>query len=265
MDRSFLSQPKVIVASADFVCIRLTTYENADEAKFLKRIAPTGSGQLENTVFTILSPDGKKQLVRGSRSARETFDDADHMAATMKRIAAWYPKQKGASSAVPDLPIVATVRLGIDVAACDNQPLVLLRSDSSSQRRALVDKVKQLAWTEEFRGRFVYAVASSAAETQGISGAESGSGLLVLQPDRFGQSASRLANAAADASASELANVLRKGLALHRPATETFADHVHDGHRQGVFWETVIPVSDPMEQRARERGRRLQGSDLSGP
>ena len=69
MDGSFLSQPKVVAAARQFVCVRLTTYENKAEAGFLKAICPTGSGELENTVFTILAPDGKRQLARASRSA----------------------------------------------------------------------------------------------------------------------------------------------------------------------------------------------------
>ena len=39
MDKSFLSQSEVIAASRKFVCIRLATYENAEEAKFLKSIS----------------------------------------------------------------------------------------------------------------------------------------------------------------------------------------------------------------------------------
>src|SRR5262245_48653173 len=97
MDRSFLSQPEVIAAARQFVCVRLATYEDATEAELLKSICPTGSGELENTVFAILSPDGQRQLVRGARSAREAFDDARHMAQTMSRIAGWY-KVKPASN-----------------------------------------------------------------------------------------------------------------------------------------------------------------------
>src|SRR4051812_12431801 len=91
MDRSYLSQPEVIAASRAFVCVRLATYEDEEEGKFLKAFQVTRSGELENTVFTILAPDGKKQLARASRSARGTFGDADRMAATMKRITGEIP------------------------------------------------------------------------------------------------------------------------------------------------------------------------------
>ena len=72
MDRSFLSKPEVIAASRAFVCVRLTTYEDKEEGEFLTTFRVTCSGELENTVFTILSSDGKKQLARAL-----TVDPAD--------------------------------------------------------------------------------------------------------------------------------------------------------------------------------------------
>src|SRR5262245_45355514 len=87
MDRSFLSQSDVIAASRAFVCVRLTTYEDEQEGAFLKAFNVTRSGELENTVFTVLSPDGKRQLARASRGANHTFGDAARMARTLQRIA----------------------------------------------------------------------------------------------------------------------------------------------------------------------------------
>jgi hypothetical protein len=263
MDRSFLSQPKVAAAAREFVCVRLATYENSTEASFLQKICPTWSGQVENTAFTILTPDGSKQLVRGSRSARDTFDDADHMARTMTRIAGWYPKQKAPSTPAVDLPTVTGVRLAIDVAACDNQPLVLFQRSPSGQGKALVDNLKALAWSDQFRGRFIYAEFADAGELSSVEGPKANAGIFVLQPDRFGQKATVIARVNADASAAAVAAGLQKGLSLHRPAKETFKDHIRDGHQQGAFWQTAIPVTDPMEQKARERGRDRR--DPGGP
>ena len=36
MDRSFLSDSAIIEASREFVCVRLATYEDKDEGKFLE-------------------------------------------------------------------------------------------------------------------------------------------------------------------------------------------------------------------------------------
>ena len=61
MDRSYLSNKEVIEASRDFVCIRLATYENVAEAKILKSIFTGRSGELENTTFVLLAPDGNRR------------------------------------------------------------------------------------------------------------------------------------------------------------------------------------------------------------
>jgi hypothetical protein len=253
MDGSFLSQPKVVAAAGQFVCVRLTTYENKAEAGFLKAICPTGSGELENTVFTILAPDGKRQLARASRSAREVFGDADRMAETMNRVAGWYKPRPTTKQELPELPTVANVRLAIDVAACDNQPLVLLFSKDAATRQALAGALKPLAWSEEFRGRFIYAEASGENESAPIQGTSRGPGVLVIQPDRFGLAGRVLKSAPAGASVKALAQCLRTGAAMHRPQVESFRDHVRDGRATGAFWETVLPVSDPMERAARQR------------
>src|SRR5438067_2964157 len=126
MDRSYLSKPEVIAAAREFVCVRLMTYEDPFEAEFLKSFRITRSGDVENTTFTILAPDGKKQLARASRSAKGAFRDAAQMAETMARIAKEHPGKPSANDAPPPLPTVTTVRLAVDVAACDNQPLVVV-------------------------------------------------------------------------------------------------------------------------------------------
>src|SRR3954469_23937633 len=112
MDRSFLSRPEVIAASRPFVCVRLATYEDKDEAAFLKSFRVGGSGELENTVFTVLASDGRRELTRASRGATHTFGDASRMAATLTRIAR---EQKARPPAdPPELPTVANVRLAVN-------------------------------------------------------------------------------------------------------------------------------------------------------
>jgi hypothetical protein len=253
MDGSFLSQPNVVAAARQFVCVRLTTYENAAEAAFLKSICPTGSGELENTVFTILSPDGNRQLARASRSAREVLGDADRMAETMNRVATWYRPGPAVAQGVAELPTVANVRLAINVAACDNQPLVVLFGKGYASGRKLAEKLKPLAWSDEFRGRFVYAEASSEDDVSAIAAAQGDAGILVVQPDRFGLAGTILTRVPETVSIQALAQCLRDGLIKHRPQKETFRSHVRDGKTSGAFWETVIPVTDPMERQARQR------------
>jgi hypothetical protein len=73
MDKSFLSDPDVIAASRKFICIRLLSYENKEEAAFLKTFNVGRNGDVENTVFCILSPDAKQRLSRASRGTGQVY------------------------------------------------------------------------------------------------------------------------------------------------------------------------------------------------
>src|SRR5262245_24399716 len=109
MDRSFLSRAEVIDASRAFVCVRLTTYENADEMAFMKDLFVGRSGEVENTTFTVLAPDGKRELLRTSRGPEHLFRDAADMATRLRKIATGYR----ATADVTTLPLVSDVRLGL--------------------------------------------------------------------------------------------------------------------------------------------------------
>ncbi len=251
MDRSFLSQPTVIAASRAFVCVRLATYENKQEAELLKTIFVGRSGEVENTTFAILAPDGKQQLVRSGRAARNTFASAAEMAESMNQIARRYEGRN--STREPELPVVATPRLALDVAACDNRPLALLAATEPAVLRQMEDRVRKLAWSNEFAGQAIYAITSDFASLKMVEGIGPDGGLLIIQPDRFGQKGKVLAQAAPNATPAELSRTLRTGIGLHQRSERDFRGHVRDGHQAGIFWETVLPVTDPLEKRAREQ------------
>jgi hypothetical protein len=254
MDRSYLSRPEVIAAARDFVCVRLMTYENPFENDFLKTFDITRSGEVENTTFAILAPDAQTRLVRASRSARNTFRDAAAMAESMARIAKRYPGKPTAGDP-PPLPTVATVRLAVDVAAADNQPLLVVVGEDEATRKRLTDRLRPLAWGEKFRGRFVYATAAGSKDLTEIEGATRAAGVLIAEPSKFGLSAKVIGQLPATASADDLARGLDAALAsFHRTAAE-HRSHVRAGKQEGAFWEPALPVTDPMEKRARESGR----------
>ena len=64
-----------------------------------------------------------------------------------------------------------------------------------------------------------------------------------------------LRRAGASASPEELTRCLREGAALYLGEEKSFAGHVRGGREKGAFWETAIPVTDPMERQARQRSR----------
>ena len=92
MDRSFLSSEQIVKASHDFVCIRTATYEDKQEAEFLKWafVARTG-GDLRNFGYCLLSPDGQRQLRRSTRGPNFAYQNSAAMAADLRMIARQYP------------------------------------------------------------------------------------------------------------------------------------------------------------------------------
>ena len=76
MDVSFLSSKATVEASRPFVCIRLATYENQEEVDFMKALYVSYTGEIANTMFALLSPDGKTRLSEADRSPAQVFGGA---------------------------------------------------------------------------------------------------------------------------------------------------------------------------------------------
>ena len=244
-----MSQPEVIAASRPFICVRLATYEDPLEAKLLKGMASTRSGELENSVFCILSPDGKNKLVRGSRSMRQIYSDAKDMARGLKRISDKHaPKAAQAS-----LPLVTNSKLALDIAAADGLPLVIIVGKEEATRTRLIGQIAPLAWNDDFIGRFVY-VTATAKDLTAIEGLKVDSGVVVVQPDKYGLKGTVLTQIEGGVAANRISDTLKKGLGDFEPITKSFRTHVRDGHRNGIYWEPPVPVTDPEERAARERG-----------
>ena len=93
MDRSYLSDQAVVSASRAFICVRLVTYEDADEMEFMKSTylfrTPT-----KNSLFAILDPTAREHLVAPGRSMKNTFKDAAEMARHLGEISQEYPRAK---------------------------------------------------------------------------------------------------------------------------------------------------------------------------
>lgn len=255
MDRSFLSDPKVIAASREFVCIRLTTYEDEAEMAFLKKLYTGGSGEAENTTFAVLEPTTLRPLTRVSRGAQQVFGNAERMAADLKEISRNYA-HLGAANA-PALPVTLNARLGLDVAASDGQLLVLVTAASAAARADVERRLASLAWSAEFLGRFTYAAASP-GELTNVAGAKREDGVLIVEPDAFGLKGKALQWWPASAPEAELAAQLRQAL-KRQPVSKSMQAHRRAGVQQQAYWETRLPVTDPQEASARARARQQMG------
>ena len=262
MDRSFLSDEDVIAASRNFVCIRLATYEDETENQFLRTIFAPG-GTLQNTVFGLLTPDGKTNLVRAGRSPvwafggvagagikEQPLEAIKKMASTMNTIAKKYPgKGKTGESRVPYL---ADLRLALNVAACDRQPLLVVYAQDEKQRKAMEARLAPLAWSGDFIGQYQYACSKDPADFKVISGLNAKAGYVVIQPDPFGLKGEVMGVAPVDADRPRLEEAMLLGLTIHRPSELSYEQHRQLGSRQGQRWETATRVTDSAGQR---RGR----------
>jgi len=255
MDRSFLSDPDVITASRKFVCIRLISYENKEEAAFLKSFNVGRSGDAENTVFCILSPDAKQRLSRASRGAGQVYSNSKIMAEGLTKIALQYPGVVSEIQKISAVPYVADLRLALNVAGCDKQPLVIINPTANGDTVELEKQISAIAWSAAFVGKFIYVKVRDQKELELVMGAEKDSQVIVVQPDTFGLKGEVLFQTA---EVSKLQ--LRENLSQGKWPAFSFWNHVQQGHQKGVFWETKLPVTDKQELGARERARSKNSS-----
>ena len=240
MDGRFLSQTDVINASRSFICVRMMTYESESEAQILKTLWRPGA-PLENTVFAILDPWGKP-IIRGGRSPKFVFRDSSDMARTMNEIARHYNSNKG--SQTDSLPSVDTVRLAVDVAACDKRPLAIVVSSNKEERQRLAQALAPIAWSDQYIGKLIYTTGSS-SDMRNVRGATISSGYVFVAPNQFGTEGTAIVQLAGNASRADLERSAQQAIARYRPENVDHHTHMFMGHHAGIEWETAIPVTDP--------------------
>ena len=116
---------RVIEASKEWICVRLATYENAEESVVLERWLKGvrgGGGGLRNTTFALLNPSGEKALAKTGRSPQMVYGDIDSFAVDLVVQANKFQPKSG----LKDLPLISSLRLGLNIAACDGLPLVVI-------------------------------------------------------------------------------------------------------------------------------------------
>ena len=250
MDRSFLSQPPVIAAADQFVCIRLTSYEDETEKQFIAKLV---RGEVANTSFGILGPDGK-QLLRGQgpgRGPRDLFADAAAMAKGMDEVARMYSPKK--VDGIPALPVALSAKVGLAVAAGDNQPLVIVLADDPKRRAELEAKVAALAWDKAYRGHLTFANAASAKEFPKVEGVTVTDGVLFVEPDLFGVGGKVVKQVSGKELDGPLADAMRDTIRNHAPLAKTRRMLADLGLKEGIYYDTAIPVSGRGEAADRER------------
>ena len=242
MDRSFLSDPGVIRASRDFVCIRTATYEDQQEAKFLQQTLFGGGGDLRNFGFCILAPDGQRKLKQSRRGPNFAYGDAGEMGADLRRIARQYAK--GKSSEIQGLPCMKSVRLALNVASCDGLPCLVVYGKDEQQVDQLVQKLDAVIWDDELMGKYIVASTRQRADLKPIEGAVRSSGILLVAPNPYGTAGRLIETIDSEVAGDDLKQALLKVADRYDRPVKEHGNHVRYGRRNGVEWETEVDVPD---------------------
>jgi len=266
MDESFLSNEKLVKASKAFVCIRLATYEDKAEAEFLKSIFRGRSGELENTVFCLLDPTGRKKLCRPGRSPNFAYRSPDQMAVTMTEIAHAYAKKvpKKLSTTVATFPQMKSVRLALNVASCDRLPCVIVAGKNKAEIESAKARLAKVVWDDELLGKFVFASTISAADMKPIAGTDSKSGIYVVEPDVYGLKGKTIKRLELDVEPDQAMSTFAEIAKRFKIPQKDHRKHVTTVRRRGIDWESEVPVTDPGAARARERTKNKRRKKKSG-
>lgn len=262
MDKGLLSDPRFLAASRDFVCARIITYQDAEESAFIKSLSATATGGVLNTAFALLAPDGKTvisgtgrspgQVARRENQANEDFAEVDLVLAEMQRVRAPYTPKDAVGA--PEVPYLANFRVALNVASCDNQPLVVVLTQSDAAQQRVDRYLAPLAWDPSLRGRFAFVSTREAKEMGVIEDAPEGDAVFVVQPDTFGLKGHVLAQTGT-LKGEELRETLRLGLARYT-LLEKGRGMVREARRLGLSWEeNLTDRADDPNNRRRARAR----------
>ena len=244
----------MVTASRNWVCVRPATYESAAEAEVLLGYFAGRQGTLENTVFALLDADAELLSFRAGRSPGMLYDGPDELAAALEEHGEPVRERETRS-----LPKVANLRLALNVAACDSLPLVVACAATEEERAALAKRLAPAAWDASLVGEAHYVVCGpdelDAYEALAKARGDATTGLLVVQPDAYGRTATVLRELRPEREGKRLTKALAAGVAAHAAEARRHRDHVREGKRKGYEWDGEIPTTDPDERR-RDRRRR---------
>lgn len=257
MDRSFLSNDQVIKASRNFVCIRLATYEDEAEAEFLRTIYVGREGDLENTVFVLMSPDTKENLCRSGRSPHFAFRSPSSMAAEMNKIAKDYKTSENLTN--PILPQLKDVRLGLNVSSCDGLPSVICVADENHPADFMQNALAPLAYSKELAGKFVYSTTTDSSMLNSIENYSGLPGILLIEPGEYGLDGKLIKQFSPSTKPSVIEEALIEYAGVAKKVTKNHASHVRTGMREGKVWKTEIPIEDRNTLQAMQRSNRPSG------
>ena len=227
----------MIKASRDFVCIRIDSYESEEAQKIVRSHL---NGRFENTAFCILSPDGKERLTRSGRGPGQVF--RGNLASSLNTISKKYrSRDKGA--AVPDFP---TFKLSLNVSSAD-QRLLLLVTGNDKELKTTRKHLQPFAEHPDIIGRFHYDFENDEKTwSKVLSKSKSGSRIMIVAADAFGQKGEVIKNFPLNVKLSDLKDALLKANESYAKNTtkKNYGNHIQKGRRNGVTWEMPMEYGE---------------------
>jgi hypothetical protein len=225
----------VVTASQQWICVRPATYENAEESVVLEhwlKGVRAGGGELRNTTFALLDPTGKNALARTGRSPQMVYGDVASFATGLDTLAKKYEAKPGAKS----LPLIPSLRLGLNVAACDGIPLVAIIASKKRSWKKLFEHLVELSQSDALSGQAHYVVLKDSKGLEVMEGYKTDQLIYVLKADTFGVTGEIVAAFKDTKTLSSVA--LKTGFSSARIEKDSRRQHVRQGKLEGVTWES---------------------------
>lgn len=173
------------------------------------------------------------------------------MASGLNQVARQYPARNPNQA----LPVVASVRLGMNVAACDKRPLAVVVSDSSQDRRAMEYKMAPLSWSKDLIGEITYA-SGTRNDLRNVRGVGLSRGYVFIAPNEFGTEGTVVAQLYPTATQADLERAMKQTVGQYNPTEMDHREHIRLGRMEGIGWTPATPVTDPheLQRQQMERG-----------
>jgi hypothetical protein len=200
-----------------------------------------GGGELRNTTFALLDPSGEKALARTGRSPQMVYKNIDSFAVNLASLANKFKSKVGIKS----LPLIPSLRLGLNIAACDGIPLVVIINNESRKWEKLFSNLVNLSQTDSLSGQAHYVLLKDTKEIENLKDYKSDNFVYILKPDSFGITGRVVATFRDKEDLSLIA--LETAFDTARISKKILSDsrqHVRQGRRKGITWESQMPRAD---------------------
>jgi hypothetical protein len=145
-------------------------------------------------------------------------------------------KEFDANVAAKSLPLMPSLRLGLNIAACDGLPLVAIIESKKRSSKKLLERLVELSHSTALSGQAHYVVLKDSKGLEVMAGYKPGQFIYVLKTDAFGVTGEVVATFKDTKTLSSVA--LETEFHSARIEKDRLTQHVRQGNREGVTWES---------------------------